>query len=52
MDLNFEGSLRSDVSLPMGATPIEKLDLVDYKLDWAAQNRQRLLKQFGDLFKK
>jgi iron(III) transport system substrate-binding protein len=52
VDLNFEGSLRSDVSLPMGATPLEKLDLVDYKLDWAAQNRQRLLKQWGDLFKK
>jgi iron(III) transport system substrate-binding protein len=52
VDLNFEGSLRSDVSLPMGATPLEKLDLVDYKLDWAAQNRQRLLKQFGEQFKK
>jgi iron(III) transport system substrate-binding protein len=52
VDLNFEGSLRSDVSLPMGATPLEKLDLVDYKLDWAAQNRQRILKQWGDLFKK
>jgi iron(III) transport system substrate-binding protein len=52
VDLNFEGSLRSDVSLPQGATPLEKLDLVDYRLDWAAQNRQRLLKQWGDLFKK
>jgi len=52
VDLNFEGSLRADVSLPMGATPLEKLDLVDYKLDWAAQNRQRVLKQWGDLFKK
>ncbi|HEX9899141.1 MAG TPA: ABC transporter substrate-binding protein [Candidatus Methylomirabilis sp.] len=52
VDLNFEGSLRSDVSLPLGATPLEKLDLVDYKLDWAAQNRQRILKQWGDLFKK
>lgn len=52
VDLNFEGSLRSDVSLPLGATPLEKLDLVNYKLDWAAQNRQRILKQWGDLFKK
>jgi iron(III) transport system substrate-binding protein len=52
VDLNFEGSLRNDVSLPMGATPLAKLDLVDYKLDWAAQNRQRLLKQWGDQFKK
>ena len=52
VDLNFEGSLRSDVSLPLGATPLEKIDLVDYKLDWAAQNRQRALKQWGELFKK
>ncbi len=52
VDLNFEGSLRSDVSLPMGATPLDKLVLVDYKLDWAAQNRQRILKQWGDQFKK
>jgi iron(III) transport system substrate-binding protein len=51
-DLNFEGPLRTDVSLPLGATPLEKLDLVDYKLDWAAQNRVRILKQWGDLFKK
>jgi iron(III) transport system substrate-binding protein len=52
VDLNFEGSLRADVSLPLGATPLDKLDLVDYKLDWAAQNRARILKQWGDLFKK
>jgi iron(III) transport system substrate-binding protein len=52
VDLNFEGPLRSDVSLPLGGTPLEKLDLVDYKLDWAAQNRARLLKQWGELFKK
>ena len=52
VDLNFEGSLRSDVSLPLGATPLDKIDLVDYKLDWAAQNRQRVLKQWGELFKK
>lgn len=52
VDLNFEGSLRSDVSLPLGATALEKLELVDYKLDWAAQNRARILKQWGELFKK
>ena len=52
VDLNFEGSLRSDVSLPMGATPLDKLVLVDYKLDWAAQNRARILKQWGEQFKK
>lgn len=52
VDLNFEGSLRADVSLPQGATPLEKLDLVDYRLDWAAQNRTRVLKQWGELFKK
>jgi iron(III) transport system substrate-binding protein len=52
VDLNFEGSLRPDVSLPLGATPLEKLELVDYKLEWAAQNRQRVLKQWGELFKK
>jgi len=52
VDLNFEGSLRSDVSLPMGATPLDKLVFVDYKLDWAAQNRQRILKQWGEQFKK
>ena len=52
VDLNFEGSLRADVSLPLGATPLEKLDLVDYKLEWAAQNRARILKQWGELFKK
>lgn len=52
VDLNFEGSLRADVSLPLGATPLEKLELVDYKLDWAAQNRARILKQWGELFKK
>ncbi|HEV8673340.1 MAG TPA: ABC transporter substrate-binding protein [Methylomirabilota bacterium] len=52
VDLNFEGPLRADVSLPLGATPLEKLDLVDYKLDWAAQNRSRVLKLWGELFKK
>jgi iron(III) transport system substrate-binding protein len=52
VDLNFEGSLRSDVSLPLGATPLDKLSLVDYKLDWAAQNRDRVLKRWGELFKK
>ncbi len=52
VDLNFEGPLRADVTLPQGATPLEKLDLVDYKLDWAAQHRARILKQWGDLFKK
>ncbi len=52
VDLNFEGALRSDVSLPQGATPLEKLELVDYKLDWAAQNRARVLKQWGEAFKK
>jgi iron(III) transport system substrate-binding protein len=52
VDLNFEGSLRSDVSLPLGAIPLQKLELVDYKLEWAAQNRARILKQWGDLFKK
>lgn len=52
VDLNFEGSLRSDVSLPLGATPLDKIELVDYKLDWAAQNRDRVLKRWGELFKK
>jgi len=52
VDLNFEGSLRSDVSLPMGATALDKIELVDYKLDWAAQNRDRVLKRWGELFKK
>lgn len=52
VDLNFEGSLRSDVSLPVGATPLDKIEVVDYKLDWAAQNRDRVLKQWGELFKK
>lgn len=52
VDLNFEGPLRADVSLPQGATPLEKLNLVDYKLDWAAQNRARVLKQWSELFKK
>ena len=52
VDLNFEGALRADVSLPLGATPLEKLDLVDYKLEWAAQSRARILKQWGELFKK
>lgn len=52
VDLNFEGSLRSDVSLPLGATPLDKIELVDYKLDWSAQNRDRVLKRWGELFKK
>ncbi|MBI4573686.1 MAG: ABC transporter substrate-binding protein [candidate division NC10 bacterium] len=52
VDLNFEGSIRSDVTLPLGATPLDKIDLVDYKLDWAAQNRERILKRWGELFKK
>jgi hypothetical protein len=52
VDLNFEGSIRSDVSLPLGATPLDKIELVDYKLDWAAQNRDRVLKKWGELFKK
>lgn len=49
-DLSMRISTRTDVSLPPGATPLEEIVLIDYFLDWAADNRVRVLDEWSNRY--
>lgn len=49
-DLSLRISTRTDVSLPPGATPLEEIELIDYYLDWAAENRDRILDEWSNRY--
>lgn len=48
--INYEGPVRPDVALPRGATPVQEIDLVTYDLKFAAQNRERILREWARRF--
>ncbi len=49
-DLSMRISTRVDVKLPPGAVPLEDIVLIDYYLDWAADNRERILDEWSDRY--
>jgi len=46
-DLTSQGPVRPGILLPADATSVEKLDLVDYNLKWAAENKERIIKEWA-----
>jgi len=49
-DLTSQGPVRTGILLPPEATSVEKLDLVDYNFKWAADNRNAIIKEWGNRF--
>lgn len=45
-DISLRVSTRKDVALPLGATPLEKIKLMNYDYKWAADNMSRILKEW------
>jgi len=45
-DISLRVSTRKDVTLPLGATPLEKIKLMNYDYKWAADNMSRILKEW------
>jgi len=45
-DISLRISTRKDVALPLGATPLEKIKLMNYDYKWAADNMSRILKEW------
>ncbi|RJL35985.1 ABC transporter substrate-binding protein [Bailinhaonella thermotolerans] len=47
-DLSKRVSIRKDVAVPDGAVPLDQLKLVDFDVQWAAQNRDKVLRAWGE----
>lgn len=50
-DLTSQGPVRPGVLLPPEATPVEKMDFVNYDFKWAADNRTQIINEWGKRFR-
>lgn len=46
----FRRSVRSDITVPASLPAMEQLELVDYDVRWASENREAILTQWADAF--